>query len=170
MLHPCPERLELSFPFIADTSVAGWRVLTVIFGMLFALYLWASFWILWGEFAWARVEVFVIVSAIFFGSVWAKYPFSQMVLQELVIDRSTALIIAKGLVRGRRIVVEIPIAAVREVRYTEGSASTQAPRAAEIDIELAAPHRKIRFPELAPYEGGLCNWLCIMLGQPLAAR
>lgn len=170
MLHPRRERLELAFPFIADTSVAGWRVLTAIFVTFFALYLWASYWILWGEFAWARIEVFVIVSAIFFGSVWAKYPFSQMVIQELVVDRSMALIMAKGLVRGRSVVVKIPIAAVTEVRYMDGSTLSQSPRGAEIDIDLAAPHRKMRFPELAPHEGELCNWLCIMLDQPLAAR
>ena len=170
MLHPHAHRLELSFPLVADSSLAGWWLMNVVFGLAFALYAWASFWILWGEPSWTRVEVFAVISAVFWGSFLGNHPLRVMVIQELVIDTSTDTITARGLVHGRSVVVTAPIAAVTEVKYWEGSMSSQSPNAAELELRLSRPYRTMRFPRLAPRENDLCDWICTMLRQPLATK
>lgn len=169
MSHPRPERLELSFPHLANVSVLGWGIVNAVFGVAFTLYALASGWILWPEFSWERVQFFLLISMVFWGAVLGRHPWRRMVIQELVIDKSTGLITATGLVFGRSVVIDVPIAAVTEVQYTPGSIVSDFNAAAEIEISFAAPHRTMRLPELARNEAVLCGWLCAMLGQPAPA-
>jgi hypothetical protein len=173
MLHPRPGRLELSFPFISKkTSGAGWWILSVVFAVGFALYAWVTYWIVLAElseFSWDKAGFFVLISAVFWGSFLGVHPRGRMVIQKLVIDKSTGMITATGLVFGRSVLVEVPIAAVTEVEYWPGSRAGT-PNPAEIDIHFVQPHRTMRFPRLAPGEENLRDWICAMLGQPHERR
>jgi hypothetical protein len=170
MLHPEPGRLELSFPFVANVSVSGWWVLNALFGFAFVLYAWASWWVLWGEFSWDRIFIFLLISTVFWGMLLGKHPLGRMVVQELVIDKDTGMINARVLVHGRSVAVNQPITAVTEVTYWEGTRSTQSGRPAQIEICFVQPHRTMRFPELSPCEAGLYDWICTMLGQNRATQ
>jgi hypothetical protein len=167
MLHPRPERLELTFPWVANASVAGWWVLNIFFGLLFLPYAWASFWIVRSQFSQDGAGFFVAISVVFWGCLLNSHPLGRMMVQELVIDRSTGMIDARGLVHGRSVVVQVPIAALVKVKYAKGSRASWSPSAAEIDFYFVHPHRVMRFPRMSSDEASLCSWLCTMLGQPV---
>ena len=168
MSHPQPGRLELSFPFVANVTVREWWVLNVLFGLVFLLYAAASWWLLWGPFSWYRVGFFLAISAIFWPGFLDKHPLDRMIIQELVIDKSTDMITAKGLVHGRSVVVNVPMPAVTEVKYWKGLITATGSKPSQIEILLAQPHRTMRFPDLANRDEGLYSWICTILGKPIA--
>jgi len=167
MLHPRSGHLELSFPFISKkTSRVGWWILNVVFAVAFALYASITYWIVRAAISDSSCDAvgfLAVISAVFW-SFLSVHPLGRMVIQKLVIDESTGMITATGLVFGRSIVVEVPIAAVNEVEYWPGSRNFT-PSPAQIDIHLAKPHRTMRFPQLAPGVENLRDWIYAMLGQ-----
>lgn len=145
----------------------GWWILSVVFAIAFALYAWVTYWIVRAElikFSWEMVGFFVMISAFFWTSFLSVHPRGRMVVQKMMIDKSTGMITATGFVFGRCIVVEVPVAAVTELEYSPGS-STGKTTPAQIEIHLTQGHRVMRFPRLAPDEANLRDWLCAMLDQ-----
>lgn len=162
MRHPRATRLELRFPRVASYTMVTWCIVNSVFAIALAVYILVSYTMLWPHFHWEEIKYFLGTSIVFWAMFLTLHPGGRLLVYEMVIDTAAGTITGSGVVFGKRVPINVPIAAVTEVKYYEGSENSS-PKPSMIEIRCDRPHRNMELKNLAAYEPELNEWIKAML-------